>query len=45
MKVNSSKKSGQQVNKSADGDDYPNIIQDTRQQNSRLTGGPRIKSS
>ncbi len=28
MSVNSSKKSGQQVKKSADGDDYPNIIEE-----------------
>jgi len=28
MKANSSKKSGKQVNKSAEGDDYPNIIEE-----------------
>ena len=28
MKANSSKKSGQQVNKPAEGDDYPNIIEE-----------------
>ena len=28
MKANSSKKSGKQANKSAEGDDYPNIIEE-----------------
>ena len=41
MTANSSKKSGQQAKKSAEGDDYPNIIEEPI----RVVGDrPRVKS-
>lgn len=50
MSANSSKKSGKQVNKSADGDDYPNIIEEPirvvgdRPRDKSKAGKPRNKT-